>query len=78
MVGGRRLEIEVKAPDKYRLKKHNMSKGQAVYGQMIRDLGGIYFVECDVEKCVESVKRLIAIEREKLDILSSIPGTYTK
>jgi hypothetical protein len=70
IIGGRRLEIEVKTVSAFKKKNHNMRDSQIAYEIMILGLGGIYFVECDVDRTVEKVRKLIANERAKLKVYS--------
>lgn len=54
MVGGKRIEIEVKTG------KAVQSDGQKNFESMIKMMGGIYFVARSVSEAVESVKSVAA------------------
>lgn len=54
MVGGKRIEIEVKTG------KAEQSEGQKNFESMIKMMGGFYFVARSVSEAVESVKSVAA------------------
>lgn len=67
--GGRRIEIEVKTPQRFRLKDRGRSSAQEKFRVRMTKIGAVYLTVCEVDQTYKKVLQLAQKEEENQWIL---------